>query len=152
MKIGRPPVDPKIRFLSKVEAVESGCHEWQSTLNRGGYGKFYFEGKQEPAHRVSFILFSGSIPAGRWVLHKCDNRKCVNPEHLFLGGAIENIADMDGKSRRGTKCKLTERDAQIVKALLSSGISQQKVADAFGTDQTSISRVKLGKTTRFRKE
>lgn len=152
MKIGRPPADPKVRFLEKVKVMPSGCHEWQSTFHRDGYGKFYFEGKQTQAHRAAFILFCGEIPQGQWVLHRCDNRKCVNTNHLFLGGAIENISDMDGKNRRGTKCQLTERDVEIVLRLLSSGVSQQKVADSFGVHQSAISRIKLGKTTLFRKE
>lgn len=149
---GRPPVDEKERFVSKVEKMQSGCHEWRAVLHRDGYGKFYFRGRQAQAHRVAYTLFVGEIPSGRWILHRCDNRLCVNPEHLFLGDADLNVHDMDVKNRRGTKSALTERDAEVIVSLLAAGVSQQKVADAFGVDQTTISRVKLGKTKLFLKE
>ena len=149
---GRPPIDEKERFLAKVKKVESGCHEWQSTLHRDGYGKFQFRGKTKQAHRVAYQLLVGEIPDGRWVLHRCDNRLCVNPEHLFLGDCKANIADMDAKARRGTKSKLTEADAQKIRALVSQGVRQQTVANAFGIDQTTVSRIFLGKTTLFLKE
>jgi len=94
--MARPKSDPIKRFLDKVQKMNTGCHEWTSTLNRGGYGKFYYEKKQDVAHRVAYELFVGSAK-GRWVLHKCDNRKCVNPDHLFLGNNLDNIQDMDSK-------------------------------------------------------
>lgn len=146
----RPRSDVKERFLSKVQVVESGCHEWTNVLNRGGYGKFHFEGKQEPAHRVAYILFKGEIPQGRWVLHKCDNRKCVNPEHLFLGDCKDNIEDMDKKGRRGTKSKLTYAQVEEINQLLDARFSQQYVAEMFGVDQTTISKIRLGITKLFK--
>lgn len=139
----------KERFLSKVLKMESGCHEWQSTLHRDGYGKFWFEGKQIQAHRMAYKLFVGNIE-DKWVLHKCDNRKCVNPEHLFLGTSQDNISDMDMKGRRGTKAKLTEAQAQEIKNLLSERYSQEYVATLYGIDQTTVSRIKLGKTKLFK--
>lgn len=87
-----------------------------------------------------------------WVLHKCDNRKCVNPKHLFLGGAKENIADMDSKARRGTKCRIKPADVPLILALLNEGISQEKIGRAFGVSQNVISRVKLQKITFFKKD
>jgi len=79
--MARPKSDPIKRFLAKVVKVESGCHEWISTKHRDGYGKFYYEGKQLQAHRMSYKLFVGPTN-GLWVLHKCDNRKAPYPyEH-----------------------------------------------------------------------
>ena len=147
---GRPPQDERSRFLSKFEKVSSGCHEWRSTLHRDGYGKFYFRGHQVQAHRVAYILFKGNLPEDGWVLHTCDNRKCVNPDHLFLGDAPANVSDMDAKRRRGTKSQLTEMDVQRIRWLLGAGVSQATIAAAFGVHQTAISRVKLGKTTIFK--
>lgn len=148
--MARPRSDVKERFLSKVVVAGSGCHEWTSVLNRGGYGKFYYEGKQEPAHRVAYILFKGEIPEGRWILHKCDNRKCVNPDHFFLGDCKDNIKDMDKKGRRGTKSKLTYAQVEEIKKLLEVRYSQQYIAKMFGVYQTTISRIKLGKTKIFK--
>ena len=149
---GRPKSDTKQRFLAKVQKVESGCHEWQAGLHRDGYGKFVEAGKTIQAHRVAYSLFIGPIPTGAWVLHTCDNRKCVNPHHLFIGDRIANIEDMDRKQRRGTKSKLTYADVEKIKNLLNERYSQAHIAEEFGVDQTTISRIKLGKTTLFKKE
>lgn len=152
MSGGRPKSDEKERFLAKVKTVESGCIEWQGTKNRGGYGKFYFRGKQDVAHRVSYKLFIEPISKGMWVLHRCDNRKCVNVDHLFLGNCKDNILDMDTKGRRGTKSKLTCTDVENIKKLIAERYSQQKIAEMFNINQTSVSRIKLNKTTLFLQE
>lgn len=141
--------DPKLRFLEKVEQMNTGCHEWRSTLHRDGYGKFFYRGKQAQAHRVAYELFVGSTK-GQWVLHKCDNRKCVNPEHLFLGDSKANIEDMDKKGRRGSQCKLTASQVEEVKNLLANRYSQQYIADRFGVSQGAISRIHRGVTRIFK--
>ena len=148
---GRPKSDTRKRFLEKVRKMETGCHEWQAGLHRDGYGKFVEGGKTIQAHRIAYALFNGPIPSGAWVLHRCDNRKCVNPDHLFIGDSKMNIADMDSKQRRGTKSSLTYKDANEIKALLADRHSQQEIAEKFGVHQATISRIKLGKTTLFQK-
>lgn len=150
MSKGRPASDVFQRFLEKVEIRESGCHEWICSVNRGGYGKFYYEGKCNTAHRVSYILFNGKIPDNLFVLHKCDNRICVNPEHLFLGSGKDNIRDMDKKKRRGTKCPLTNSQVDEIREMLRNRYSQQKIAEKFNVGQTVISRIKLGQTVLFK--
>jgi predicted XRE-type DNA-binding protein len=150
---GRPPVDPVKRFLSKVKPVESGCHEWQAGLARGGYGKFMdAEHRTLQAHRASYQFFKGEIPDGMCVMHQCDNRLCVNPAHLTIGTLADNIADMDAKDRRGTKSPFTRAQADEILALLKTGLSQQKIADLYGVGQTVISRIALGKTTKFKEQ
>ena len=84
------------------------------------------------------------------MLHTCDNRKCVNPNHLFIGDSKANIEDMDRKQRRGTKSKLTYSDVEKIKGLLEVRSSQAYIAKEFGVDQTTISRIKRGKTTLFK--
>lgn len=148
---GRPPVDETKLFLEKVLKVESGCHEWQSATNWQGYGKLFFRGKSSyPAHRAAYLLFNGQIADDLWVLHECDNKKCVNPGHLFLGNALANIRDMDQKRRRGTKCRFTKEQAEEILKLLAEGYSQQTIADRLQVHQTAISRIKRGKTRLFK--
>lgn len=72
------------------------CWEWTAGLCCG-YG--FFRWKERRAHRISWMLHYGDIPNGQWVLHKCDNPKCLRPEHLFLGTIVENNADRDAKGR-----------------------------------------------------
>jgi hypothetical protein len=93
------------RFISKVKKKPSGCWEWQGTMKKNGYGIFQDRtregsGKQLQAHRFSFEIFHGEIPPGLLVCHHCDNPKCVNPEHLFLGTHKDNTQDMIRKGRQ----------------------------------------------------
>lgn len=147
---GRPRSDVKQRFLAKVKEMESGCHEWQAGQARGGYGKFTVWPKTTTAHRVAYELFVAPIPKGKSVLHRCDNRLCVNPAHLFVGDAVDNVKDMDEKQRRGTKSQLTYADVEQIKQMIADRFSQQAIAEKFNVHQGTISRIKLGKTTLFR--
>lgn len=79
--------------------ADSGCLEWKSALTTMGYGKLTFHGKGYTAHRFAFEKLVESIQPGMWVLHRCDNPKCVNPEHLYQGTPIDNRADMLNRDR-----------------------------------------------------
>lgn len=86
------------RFWDKVKKGDS-CWEWQAAQDGFGYGRFGFRGCNQRAHRVSWILHFGSVPIGLCVLHKCDNPRCVNPEHLYLGTKKDNARDRERRER-----------------------------------------------------
>ncbi len=77
----------------------TGCLEWTKTADRKGYGIAAIDRKRWAAHRASYYLSFGPIPDGKFVCHRCDNPKCIEPSHLFLGSPIENTRDMQAKGR-----------------------------------------------------
>ncbi len=92
-----PPAD---KLMSRVVQVDTGCWEWTGPVNNKGYGTCRILGERY-AHRASWTLANGPIPDGLVVCHKCDNPRCVNPEHMWLGTLVDNNRDMFAKGRGG---------------------------------------------------
>jgi len=139
-------------FWRKVQQSE-GCWTWTGSLDRNGYGKIRVEYRLLGAHRFSWELHHSAIPEGLCVCHRCDNPCCVNPDHLFLGTAKENIADKVAKGRHmrngaAVNAKLTAEDVDHIRGLLASGRSQRSVAREFNTHHSNIYCIKTGRSWR----
>lgn len=138
------------RFWSKVDKISSanGCWLWTRTSNQRGYGMFRLEGKDVPAHRMSYRMCKGEIPKGMFVCHKCDNPPCVNPEHLFIGTAKDNSDDMIRKGRRGysphSKHFLKETDIPLIKDYRNNGMIYKDIAEMFNVSDRTIGKVCRG--------
>lgn len=87
-----------------VPEPNSGCWLWTGTIFRNGYGRmnFGYRGSGRGAHRVAWELYHGHVPEGMCVLHRCDTKLCVNPDHLFLGTSADNCMDRHAKGRTRT--------------------------------------------------
>ncbi len=122
------------------------CLEWPRG-RRNGYGNAYDPVKMRNryAHQIAYELTFGSIPSGLDVLHKCDNRKCVNIAHLYVGTAKQNVADKIERSKWYGRMKFNSQTIERCKVLYSEGMTQQAIADLLGVDQTSVSRFVRGK-------
>lgn len=88
-----------VRFWNKVRITSDVCWEWGGSCTKDGYAQFRLGPRIRKAHQVCWEMFWGPIPEGKWVLHTCDNRRCVNPFHLWLGTRQDNIDDMVAKGR-----------------------------------------------------
>lgn len=146
------------RFWTKVDKENSDifydgirCWEWTEGLSPYGYGMYRRNGHNIFAHRYSYLLKFGEFDTKLYVLHHCDNRKCVNPKHLFLGTQIENMQDKVKKGRQsnGEKhgmSKLTEKDVIKIYKMSDSGkYTQLEIGKIFGVDRSSIAFIILGK-------
>lgn len=132
-----------IRFWAKVIKTES-CWGWAGSKVRD-YGQIWHKGKHLLAHRVSWELANGPVPAGMHVLHRCDYPPCTNPAHLFLGTHNDNMRDMVKKQRTtaGTKskaAKLTETLVAEVRRRRAAGESNSAIGRSLGIHNSVISR------------
>lgn len=127
------------------------CWEWSGKCNHNKYPSIVSaEGKHEGAHRISWKIHFGDIPEGLFVCHKCDNRKCVRPDHLFLGTPNDNMVDKVQKKRHRwgeTVVNSKLKEFQVVQILKMKGCcSQSKIASLFGVGQQSICDILNGRT------
>lgn len=138
-------------YSSKIEKVldniivndKNNCWEWTGGKNKCGYGVSCFGGKRILAHRLSYLAFCGEIPINLLVCHRCDNTSCVNPEHLFVGTAKDNMNDRDKKGRqarpRGEKQgahKLTTE--QVLEIRNIEGKTLHEIGKIYGVSYAQI--------------
>lgn len=157
MKIRGQKVHSPSERISKMIAVDHcGCWNWTGST-RNGYGRMIvgsrIDGSRRSvsAHRYAFETMVGPIPDGMEICHKCDNRKCVNPSHLFAGSHQDNIDDREAKGRNNPpsgsmngSAVLSEVEVLSARRLRSTGMSYQKIADRFGVHKMTVMRAIKG--------
>lgn len=128
----------------RVRVAENDqCWPWLGTIDQDGYGRIFLSGKNCLAHRVIYALARGAEPGALLVCHSCDNRRCCNPAHLFLGTVADNQNDMvaKGRSRRGESCshsKLTDVMVREIRRLAAAGHAQRSIARRFAVSQPNV--------------
>lgn len=146
------------RLMGSYTVTESGCWEWNKSrqVRRGGYGQLRVGGKTLRASRAAYEAWVGPC-VGRWVLHKCDNPPCINPDHLFLGDAVDNSHDMWDKGRGvnpvlngedAPASKLSSDDVGEIRRLISVGHNGAEIGRRFGVTRQTIYLIRKGKTWR----
>lgn len=138
---------PVCSVLGRVKITESGCWEFQGAITSGGYGQVVEGRAKKQAHRLVYEQKNGELPKDIFVCHKCDNRKCVNPDHLFAGTHKDNMEDAFRKKRmfRGEdnpRAKLTE---DAVTHIRGSSETLRALAKRHGVSQAVIKSVRAGK-------
>lgn len=141
------------RFFERHVIKQDGCWGWNGKLHKSGYTSMMYGKTQTNGHRISYMIHKGSIPEGLLVLHKCDNRSCTNPKHLFLGTHKDNVIDMYNKGRansqkKNCKCftKLTDTQVKEIKEKLKLGVTVARIARDCGISNGAIYAIKKGVT------
>jgi predicted XRE-type DNA-binding protein len=141
------------RFWSKVD--QSGdCWIWTGKLHRDdgwGYGRFYVHTQEGTitvkVHRLAYMITYGDIPSGLCVCHRCDNPRCIRPDHLFLGTNLDNIQDMvqKGRQARGERNGLSRFTSEQVRSMRHlytvDRMRQAEIARVFGVDRRTVNRI-----------
>jgi len=165
-------------LLDNIEKV-NGCWIWKRALNNKdiniGYGICYHLGKRKLAHRASYEVFKGEVPRDLFVCHTCDNRRCINPEHLWIGTRSDNAVDAvkkgrmkpvwgrkktqeeidkiqknrtipDQKGERSPRAKLSNQQVLEIREKLSRKVKYKYISEEYGIDICSLSDIKFRRT------
>lgn len=135
-----------VNVVTRATRAANGCLEWSGAVADNGYGKVWDGKKVVYAHRQAYVQNKGPISAGLCVMHSCDNRRCVDPDHLSLGSQKENLADMRRKGRdnrprgeRHSKARLTAHHVEVIKKLYNWGcLDGTQIAVLFGVGYSTI--------------
>lgn len=134
-------------FFTQKDESDSGCWEWSRSRRKDGYGQIMYAGKQRTTHRLAYELAHGSIPDGAQINHRCHNRACINPDHLYAGSQLDNMRDT---VRDGLHCfgddhpgtKIPDADVPSVLSRLERGETMRSIADDYGCTRRPVRRIK----------
>ncbi|CAH9013021.1 putative homing endonuclease [Vibrio phage 199E37-1] len=144
------------RIVDRIEVSDYGCWEWSLKIRPNGYARVTFLNDSWYAHRLSYFAFKGDIPFDSDVCHCCDNRKCVNPEHLFLGSRKDNMQDCvlkerQAKGERLPHSKLLDDERLQVLDLILFGFTYSEIGSWYGVTRHAINHIAIINGIRKRK-
>jgi transcriptional regulator len=134
--------------------LSTGCINFTGCIGKNGYGKIGIDKNIFTAHRLSYTLEFGKIPDGLFVCHKCDNRKCINPVHLFLGTCKDNLQDMARKGRKHDPSLIKGDNVSLCLELHDQGLLDREIAEKLGVERRIVTRLlqKKGITRKMTKQ
>lgn len=143
-------------YYEKNVIKQDGCWDWKKAAKTEKYIRMNYA-RNEPRlsiHIYSYRIHKGEIPLGMCILHKCDNRRCSNPDHLFLGTIYDNIKDMISKSRHPHgeshgHAKLTEEQVRLIRDRINLGVSMNRLAKDFNVSKCTILKIKQNKRWKY---
>lgn len=144
----------KIKLYNERVVKKEGCWDWLGIIDTNqGYAKVQFKRENISAHRLSWIIHYGDIPKDKQINHHCDNRKCTNPEHLYLGTQKQNEEDKLKRNRQAKgsingSAKLNEYQVKEIKELLREGKSQYFLSEKYNISYPTINNIKNEKSWR----
>ena len=148
----RNPVD----YLYKNIDIDSkGCWNFLGSINYNGYGLTKYSGRRRSVHRLSWMIYNGPIPDGKHICHHCDNKKCINPKHLYCGTHADNMKDVTARKRHPKHLsvpviqKITLHQMEDIKDyFMVHGISAIELGRIYGVSRRSIYGIVWGKVHR----
>ncbi len=145
-------LDHQIKMYNeRVVKNTEGCWGWTGTTDSTqGYSRIRNKRKNISAHRISWIIHRGEIPEGKQINHHCDNRRCTNPYHLYLGTQQENDADRmkrnrQAKGSRNAAAKLNEQQVLEIKKNLKQGFSYKEIQEIYHISNATVSNISTEK-------
>lgn len=143
----------KLNSLREFEACfpkGSGCWIWEKSVRSSGYGAFRYQNKNWNAHRLAWFFYRGSDPGEKQVLHHCDVRACVNPEHLYLGDHADNMRDMAVRQRaaKGSGNGNSKLSLEAVKKIIKDARGLTEIALEYGITKEQVWNIRTGRQWR----
>lgn len=143
----------RLEVFERKFVKSDGCWQWTGATNSTGYGSYGMRN----AHRVAFEVYKGPIPDGANVCHTCDNRRCVNPAHLWLGTRSENMKDCSRKGRtviphfigsNHPEAKMDEEKVRSVRLEVAEGMPKRAAARKYAIDRATLRSILERRTWR----
>lgn len=154
--------DVSDRFYKRVKKSPNGCWEWTGELTINGYGRFQVNNKgkktRHSAHRVAFFLENGPFPKEKIICHSCDNRICVNPDHLWIGTCQENTDDMFRKGRQNIyfgnkhgRSKITDEQFLKIVSEFERGKDAKYISMKYRISIDYATQIRSGQSERYKR-